>query len=120
MFGRKPRWNYHLSPIERECATLDNVSDEITHELLLPDQSSTTDEPHTFTPSYEFDLDNAPSALLSSIQPTCSTQASTSSKTANTIVQFGTTTERDPDQDSHHELSSTSTTPSLTPPPKSP
>jgi len=83
MFGHKPRWNSHLSPTERECATLENVSDEITHELPVPDQSSTSDESHTFTTSYEFDLNNAPSALLPSIQPICTTQASTSSKTAN-------------------------------------
>lgn len=37
IFGCKRCWNCHLLPTEQESATLDNVSDAITHELPFPD-----------------------------------------------------------------------------------
>jgi hypothetical protein len=58
MFGRKPRGNQHLSPQERQEATIDNVLDENHNPQSIHHRDERlSDDPYDFTFQYSFELD---------------------------------------------------------------
>jgi len=101
MFGRKPRWNQHLSPQERQEATIENVSDENHNSQSTHTDEHLSDDSHNFTFQYSFELDEEPS-----IHPAIINSDRQQLPPSNLLPV--------------RESSPASTTSTLTPPPKSP
>lgn len=80
MFGRKTRWNEHLSPLDRQTVTLDTIEDE-TVDLIVTD--GPPDDSHDFRFSYTFDAED-PTPLTRLSEPSASTPAPPGLPTATT------------------------------------
>jgi hypothetical protein len=57
MFGRKSRWNEHLSPVEHTAVNNDHISVEVTSEPSTESAELDDVDLHNFTEHYTFDLD---------------------------------------------------------------
>ena len=89
MFGRKTRWNDHITPGQRLTASLDEIMDENGPDVeestplpepgnILIDPSLVDDPPHLFTTPYTFDLDVTTNLWGTDRTPSTSADASAS------------------------------------------